>query len=218
MPQITAIEKQKRTAGRFNVFVDGQFAFGASDLTIVENSLKIGQVLSPEQVQKIVAKEEFSKLLNLATNFLSYRPRSEKETGDYLITKVAKIHNLKFSQAKQSPLIQLVINKLKKYDYLSDLEFAKWWIASRARSRPKGKIILKFELRKKGVADDIINTVTEGLTNEGDLAKKLVARKLERWQNLPSLEFKKKVYQHLSSRGFDFETIAQTVAFFNKKR
>jgi regulatory protein len=159
VPTISAIEPQRKKQGRFNIYLDGSFAFGVSDLVLLENSLKIGKTLNEQQISKILSKEETTKLLDLAVNFLSYRPRGEKEVSDYLIKKISQRENIKFSQAKDSPLIEEILKKLKKYKYLDDQEFASWFIKSKTGSRPKGLRLIKIELKRKGISQDIIDNV-----------------------------------------------------------
>ena len=211
MPQISAIEPQKRNKDRFNVFLDGHFAFGIDASTLFENQLKVGKVLKEEEIPKILQKEELSKLMDRVLHFLSYRPRSEKEITDYLIKKIAAKENIKYHQAKDSPLIAQVIEKLKRYKYINDLEFAKWFISSRIKSKPKGVRLLKLELFRKGISKDIVEKVLSKNLNQNELAKKAIEKKIKKWQKLPDLELKKKLYSHLSSRGFDFETIKQAI-------
>ena len=218
MPQITSIEPQKRKTGRFNVFLDGNFAFGIDQFSLLESKLKVGKSLTDEEIKKIITKEEIAKLMDLATNFLSYRPRSEKETKDYLTKKISQKENITHIQAKDSPLISQIITKLKKYRYLNDFEFAKWWVDSRTRSRPKGPVLIKFELKRKGIEDNIVQKALSKVQDEGELAKHALQKKLKRWQKLSNFDFKKKVYQYLAARGFSFEAIKEAFAFYQKKR
>lgn len=215
MPQITSIEPQKRKTGRFNVYLDGSFAFGLSDIAVHENSLKVGKSLNQEAIDFILKKEELAKLTDLSLNFLSYRPRSEKEVKDYLALKIAKKENVKFHEASQSPLIDKVLTKLKKYKYLDDLAFTKWYLSSR-KTRPKSLRLLKLELRQKGIDKDLIGSIPQNQKSEIQLAKIALEKRINRWKNLSHLEKKKKVYQYLATRGFDFETIREVFAFFNK--
>lgn len=217
MPTITSISPQKRKPGRFNIFIDDKFAFGLSYLSFLKNNLKVGKYLDQEEIKKIISKEELSKLQELSLRFLSYRPRSEKEVRDYLIKKISTKEGIKFSQASDSPLIGEVITKLKRYKYLDDSEFAKWFSTSQTRSRPKSQRIIRFNLLKKGITKDIIDTTLKDSPKDSDSARRAVEKKLARWQKLPPQDFKKKLYQYLASRGFDFETISETFAFFSKK-
>lgn len=218
MPKITAISPQKKKSDRFNIFLDEKFAFGIEAEILLSNSLKVGQILQDEEIARIIKSEQGIKLLDLATNFLSFRPRSEKETREYLAKKISAKEGIKFHQARESEQIEKIIEKLRKYKYLNDLEFTKWFLASRTSSRPKGSALIKLELKRKGIGQETIDEIFTESPKETDLAKRAVEKKLKRWQNLPILDFKKKLYQYLSSRGFDFDTIRETFAFYSKKR
>ncbi|MEX2028674.1 MAG: RecX family transcriptional regulator [Candidatus Curtissbacteria bacterium] len=218
MPKITAISPQKKKIGRFNIFLDDKFAFGIEAEILLSNNFKIGQVLQEEEIARIIKSEQGTKLLDLATNFLSYRPRSEREMGDYLAKKISAKEGIKFQEARQSEQIEKIIFKLKKYKYLDDKQFAQWFVTSRTSSRPKGAALIKLELRKKGIDREIIDEIFHNAPGETNLAKRAVERKLRGWENLTTMDFKKKFYSYLASKGFDFETIKETFAFYSKKR
>lgn len=216
MPQITSIEPQRKKE-RLNIFLDGAFAFGVSAQTLLEKNLKVGVKLTNEQIDKIIKGERFSQLLNYALNYLSFRQRSEKEIVEHLANKLSKVENIKINQAKESLLISKVVTKLKKYNYLDDFEFAKSWIESRARSKPKGLRAIRLELFKKGIDKGIIDEVTEGAFDEVVLARKAIEKKLNKWQSMEPLNFKKKFYSYLLSRGFTLDTIKKSFAIVDQK-
>ncbi|HSX18856.1 MAG TPA: RecX family transcriptional regulator [Candidatus Saccharimonadales bacterium] len=218
MPTITSIEPQKKRKHRFNVFLDGKFAFGINEQVLVENSLRKGMVLEAENLEKVLKKEELTKLQDTAIRFLNYRPRSEKEVRDNLTKKIAQKESIKFQEAQQSPLIEEIIRKLKKYKFINDLEFAKWFVESRIRSHQKSIRVISMELKLKGIEKEVIEKITSSVGNETELAKKAIEKKVKRWQKLSDLDFKKKLYQFLLSRGFDYDTTKETFAYFAKKR
>ena len=217
MPTITALEPQKKRTGRFNLYLDGQFAFCIDIDALVKNHLADNQHITPDQISKIIKETVLGNLINLSLRFLTQRPRSQKEITDYLAKKISQKESLKFSEARQSPLIDQVISKLKIYHYLDDLEFAKWWVAARTKSKPKGKMLIKLELGRKGIDPEIIDHVLARSPGQKDLAIAAVKKKITRWQSLPQLELKNKVYQYLRTRGFDYDTISEAFAFFTKK-
>lgn len=218
MPQISAVTPQKKKSSRYNIFLDGHFAFGIEAESLIKHKLKIGLNLTQEKIKEIVKEDKLGNLVNKSLNFLSYRPRSQKEVEDYLAKKIATLEEVKFSQAKGSSLILEVIAKLKKYKYINDYDFAKWWLNSRLKSNPKGPRLIEMELRNKNIDKQIIERVMSNLSNPKSLALKSLQKKLPRLQKLPIVEFKKKVYMHLASRGFEPETIQETIAFLTKKR
>lgn len=217
MPQITSIEPQKKKKGRFNVFLDGQFAFGIDENTLVKNLLKVGQILTKNQVERLVKETILGKLTDQALRFLSIRPRSEKEVVDYLVQKIARRENIKYQEAKQSPLIDTVIVKLKRYKYLDDRQFAKWLVNSRIKLGPRGLFLIKQELIHKGISKENIESVLIGYPDQRVLAQRAIEKKLKKWHGLSRIDLKKKIYTYLAGRGFDFETIKQVFAFLTKK-
>lgn len=216
MSQITEIVPQKKP-GRVNIFIDGKFAFGLSLEALAKTGLTTGHI-SQKQLDQIVKSEESSKLQEQAIRFLNWRPRSEKEVKDYLARKIAKSENIKFRQAQYSPIVAKIIAKLKKYNFINDRQFAKWFITSRVRSSPKSTRLISLELKSKGIDQQLIETSLKKHPSEKSLATKAVAKKIKRWQKLPQLEFKKKLYQFLLFRGFDYQTAAEVFAYFAKKR
>ena len=51
MPKITDLQIQKNNKTRANVYVDGQFAFGAEMVTVMKLGLKIGAEVSEERAE-----------------------------------------------------------------------------------------------------------------------------------------------------------------------
>lgn len=65
-------------------------------------------------------------------------------------------------------LVEQVIGQLISLDYLDDEAFARAWVESRDRSRPRGAIALRRELSLKGVARDVIDGVLEARSSEAE--------------------------------------------------
>lgn len=218
MSLITSIEPQKKKSNRYNIYFDGAFGIGIDIETLLKNKLKIGQNLSEKQISELISKEEISKLTNKTLHFLSFRPRSEKETIEYLSKKIAKAQNVVFKLAKESHIVKSIVKKLKKYNYLDDQEFTKWWVRSRMKLKPKGLFALKLELMSKGITKEITEQVLSKYQNQTEIAQIAIKKKIKSWENLKEIDLKKKVYSYLSNRGFDFETVKEVFAHLVKKR
>jgi len=150
--------------------------------------------------------DDFVKFYNLAANFLSFRGRSEKEVRDKLNKANAP-----------DEILEKVIDKLKQQKFINDLQFAEDWVRSRTTYRLKSKRIIKTELLKKGVAEEIINRVLEGENSEEkklddfEQAKKLVEGRIERYKGLAKFEVYRKLGGFLGRRGFDWETARRAI-------
>jgi len=227
MPQITKISPQKRKK-RVNLFIDEKFAFGLDLETLAKYNLRVDQEISQKKIEEIIKKEEFLKTYDKALRFLSFRPRSEKEVKDYLKKK-------KTGEETQ----KMVLKKLKKTGFLDDKEFALWWLEQRMIFKPSGKRLLKYELRKKGVNEEIIDGVLEDrvleeiFEKEGEtqgviasqvypsfefkMALKAAKKKFSFYQKLPHLEFRQKMTAFLARRGFSWEVMKEVIDEVLKK-
>jgi len=144
---------------------------------------------------------EFEKFYNKALKFLSYRPRSEKEIRDKLLGKKAS-----------EEIINKIISRLKKNNFLNDEEFAKWWIEQRTTFKPRSVRLIKIELKQKGIGQELIEETIGHLSSTIDdleSAKKLIDKRLQRYKNLSRDEKFQKISRFLSSKGFSYDTIKE---------
>ena len=77
MSKITKIQAQKRK-GRYNVYLDGKYAFPVAETTLIEFRLMKDVELTDKQVKEIEDRENVNKAYGDAVNFLSYQLRTEK--------------------------------------------------------------------------------------------------------------------------------------------
>jgi len=127
---------------------------------------------------------------------LSFRMRSKDEMRQRLIKK-----------GYTEDEVNGVIDKLERLNYLNDREFAQTWVKSRIGSKPLGRSLMSKELKRKGVAVDIIEDVlNESLKgyDEYEVAKELALKRLGKIEVRDS-----KMWQRLSGylarRGFSYE-------------
>jgi regulatory protein len=207
VPLITDIKPQKNKK-RFNIYLDGKFAFGLPAETLVKVGLKIDQEISEKKIETLIKEDEFIKFYDRVLKFLSYRPRSEKEIQDWFKRKKVGSETQK-----------LIEKKLRRYHYLNDQEFTRWWIEQRMTFRPFGKRRLSLELRQKGISKEIIEEQLDSLKNEelSQLAEKVAKKKLKVLENLPYFEARQKLTAFLARRGFRWEIIKEVVAKTLKK-
>ena len=223
MPKITSVEPQKtlrlRSGRRFNIFLDDQFAFGADEDLVVEYRLVPGKLLDTSDVEKLLFEAEVGKLMERMYRLWNIRPRSEKEVRNYFRIKNYELR-IKGKEEVSDLAIELVIKKLKQKNLLNDEQFAKMWVQARRKSKQKGKMALKAELYQKGIDRELIDKVLEeGSTPESEeqLAKFALEKKMRVWKNLPRLELRKKAYEYLLRRGFEYEVVNSVVEKYLKK-
>lgn len=229
MPRVTSVELQKssyakaserRGIHRYNIYLDGEFAFGADEDLMVDWRLVPGKVLNTSDVERLLFEAEVGKLMERMYRLFNLRQRSEKEVRDYLRNLSFKRKVLGQEEISEAA-IELLINKLKQKGLLSDEQFAKAWVQSRRKTKKKGKIALKAELHQKGINQDLIEEVLEEEStpeSEKQLAQQALVKKIKTWRNLPLLEFRKKSYEFLLRRGFEYEVVREVIETYLKKR
>ncbi|MHC1591942.1 MAG: RecX family transcriptional regulator [Candidatus Helarchaeales archaeon] len=191
---ITSLEVQKKNANRINVYLDHEFAFGIS--RIVGTRLKQGEKLDESSITQLLEKDTREKAFQKALNYLSYRPRSVQEVKQ-------KIEELGFCES----VIKTVVSELLTKNYLNDREFAENWISSRVRSKPRSQKMIRFELRKKFIPEDVIEEALEIAPGNDELAFRLGKKYLRRFAHIDEKDFIKKMTGVLARRAFSFSEI-----------
>jgi len=199
MRQITRLERQKRNPERVNVYLDGEFAFGLNEGDAA--LLRKDQQLSDAEAAALQHKDQIVKAVNQGVNLLSYRPRSTQEIRQRL-------------KKKDFPdeVIEAAIEHLQHLNYLDDRVFAHFWIESRSQHQPRGQRALQYELRNKGVADEIIRELLEELHDEQAAAYEAALPRVRRMHGRTQHECKQKIGAFLQRRGFPYEVANQTLA------
>lgn len=200
MPFITRLAHGKKNPNRVNLYLDGEFAFALSIDEVVKQGLKKGLELSPSQVTTLKDQDELEYLYLKILNFLSFRPRSVKEVRDRL-----------FKYRLQDPLKQdILIERLISQGYLSDLEFARWFINSRNTHRPRSPIHLTQELQKKGIARELIASLSSEFADEAQVIRQQLNKKLGSPHALTPTA-RQQIYSYLARHGFAWERIKEVV-------
>ena len=199
MQTVTAIEPQKKNSRRVNVCLDGEFAFGLAGM--VAAWLKVGQTLTEEKIASLQAEDEQESVYQKVLHFLSYRPRSTAEVRQNL-----NKHNVPES------LIEATLERLQRSGLVNDEAFACAWIENRSEFRPRSKLALKMELRRKGLDDELIQSVLAEGVDEESLALQAARKYVRRLAGLERSEFRVKLSGFLSRRGFSYSTIAPVVS------
>ena len=196
---------------RFNIFLDGTFAFGADEDLIVDHRLVIGKEITPSDLEKLLKETEVGKLMERMYRLFNIRQRSEKEVREY-IGNLSFKRKLKDREEISEFATNSLIEKLQKKGMLNDLEFARSWME--ARGKKFGINRIKQELYKKGINREIIEEVMNSefrVQNSETVAENQLERKLERWKNLKPMEFRKKAFDFLLRRGFEYEIVKNIV-------
>lgn len=196
--RVTPNFKKKTTKKSF-------FAFSLDLAEVVDEKIKVGKKLSPEEFQRLKKLSSFGKFYQRALEWVLMRPRSEKETRDHLREFIYKKRTDEKFLCDQDD-IEIIIEKLKSKHYLDDANFAKYYVENRFVKKGISARRLRLELAKKGIKKDIIEITLES-TERNDVAEiqKIIAKKRSRYTD-------EKLTAYLVRQGFDYALVRDLVA------
>ncbi|MDD5495723.1 MAG: regulatory protein RecX [Candidatus Omnitrophica bacterium] len=134
---------------------------------------------------------------------LRQRPRSEFEIRQRLKLK-----------GYDPETIDEVITGLVRLGEIDDAKFAKFWVDSRMRLNPAGDVVLRHELKEKGVSAPIIDSTLEARKaayDDREVALNMAREKFERLRKLDKRKATKRLYDFLIRRGFEFDIVRSVV-------
>lgn len=201
---ITKIEKQKKNKERYNISIDGEFAFGLYEDSLVKYGLRSGDELTAEKIKEMQEYDEFGYGKKVAYSFLAYKQRSKKEL-------IKKLKLKKISDAS----IEKIVELLEKQKYLNDELFAGNFIEDKLNSRPIGKRLAKLKLSEKGIDKEVIEETLNKIYSEdkeAEYAERVLEKYVKKVKYKDAVDKKNKCYRYLISKGFDFDTVKKVLS------
>ena len=187
--RISKVSPAVKTAGRYNIYVDGKYSFSLDELQLVQNGLHSGLEISEAQLEQLKSESDFGKNYIRAVDLISRRLRSEREIRDYAFRKQWTKSNT-----------ERVVERLKARGYLNDQRFAELFFSSRHQSGRYSLKRIRLDLVKKGISSDIIDDLCR--TN-GDSAAllKLIKKRINKYDD------ENKLIAYLARNGFRYDDI-----------
>lgn len=150
-----------------------------------------------------------SLVLAAALRFLEARPRSTTEVRRRLLTR-----------GYRADLVDGCVQRLLDLDILDDAAFARTWVESRDRARPRGERALRAELHGKGINREVVEGVLEARTVEqpaadADAARRVLERHASALGRVTDPRARRqRAYALLARSGFDSETAVEAIGEF----
>jgi len=214
--KITDLRQGVRNENRVNVFVDGKYAFSLDIAQVVDFGVKVGKLLTPEELQELKKASEFGKLYQRTLEWVLMRPRSVRETKDYLFRKLKRSFSKMDTVSRENytgdftEFSGQIIERLISKGYLDDETFARYYVENRFVKKGVSMKRLKMELMKKGVAKEIIDEVLDASERDDkDEILKIIARKRARYDD-------EKLLAYLCRQGFSFDLSRELIRSYEK--
>lgn len=189
---MTITKIQLNNQKKYCVYIDEKFVFVGSQKDL--DCLKLSENLElTEQKYNYIVEYVYARAKDSAYRFLGYKARTEKELKD----KLEKNYN--------EETVNQIVKTFKQYNYINDENYAKAYINNKIKS--KSIKVVKYELIKKGVSNDIIDNVVDSLNiDELNTAINLIAKKFK-IKTIINEKEKQKIYSYMLRQGFNYETI-----------
>lgn len=194
---ITALEPQAHRPDRYNLFIDGAFALGVDEATVVAEGFYVGKTLAPAELDDLKTRVGEHGLFDAALRFLAARPRSRAEVRRRLLTPRPK------KPMPDPEAVDRVLDRLAERSLLDDGDFAAFWVENRERFSPRSARALGQELRQRGVARETVEEVSQP---ERDAERALEAgrQRLRAMVGTDYQTFRTRMGQFLQRRGFSY--------------
>jgi len=191
--KITAIKQQVKRGDRYSIFVDGKYAFSLSEAALLEHKMVSGLELSHQQLREFKRLSADDKLYNLTLRYVALRLRSRWEVEFYLERKGA------------SPaLIDTILNKLSNIGMIDDAKLAKAYVNDRQLLRPTSRRKMIADLRKKRLAEDIIE---QAIVSDGEMEQAALQAIIANKRQQAKYQDDIKLMQYLARQGFNYGDI-----------
>ena len=153
---------------------------------------------SVEKALKLIAKKRYTsaEIKEKIRNFVGKKERLDE--------------SLSLSEQDVNDLLEKVLARLVELGYVNDQQYAKDFVADRMRFKPRGKFMIRRELKKKGLERDEIDGALSGV-EEGSMAMDLLKKKSSKWKCESVWKEREKAFRFLASKGFSPDTIYKVV-------
>lgn len=199
MPKITKITTQKRK-GRYNVYLDGKYAFPVAENVLVHFRLMKGMEVDDDLRRQIENEDQVARGYSRMLDYLAHQLRTEHEVR----VKLKQIET-------PAEFIDPVIDRLKEEKLVDDQVYADSYVRTEMRTDLKGPGAIRQHLLQKRVGENEIEEALTQFTPEVQLknASKLAKKLYRRYRAQPDRRREQKVYQGLMTKGYGSEICQQ---------
>jgi regulatory protein len=202
MPVITALEIQKKSRQRVNLFIDDCFYCGLFLETVMKHGLKKGQNCTQLALEQLCREDQKINVREAALRLLDVRPRSRAELEKRLLLKKLP-----------GDSIAEVLADLERSGLINDEAFAKM-LVRHCKSKHMGYRRIIQELKVKGLSQDLIDQLMspgDQVEQEAAACLKAAQKKTRSYQKLEPLAAKRRLTAYLLRQGFNYDDVKQAV-------
>lgn len=205
MPAVTALEPDPRGSGGVVVFLDGASYALVAPADVRALGLVVDAPLPDALAQRVEQRAEVFAARAAAMRILAYRALPSTEIGRRLVRKG-------YAKAAAEEAVAALVGA----GLISDGEFARHFVRTRARRFRYGPARLARDLRRLGIGREEAESAVRGaFADEGveavELLREAAARKLATLQDLDLATRRRRLKTYLLRRGFAAADVIEVV-------
>lgn len=200
---VTAVESYPKGKGRVAIYLNDEFAFVLYKGELSQYGIEVGTVVDDELYERILDETLCKRAKKRAMNLLKSMDRTEADVR-------GKLREGGYPEEA----VDAAIDYVKSYHYIDDLRYAGEYI--RIRSDSMSRKMIANKLRAKGITSSVIEEAfknhdesceEDGIHNEEELIRKLIARKCHFGPGQSEYEVRQKLFTYLYGKGFSISLI-----------
>ncbi|MDD5084771.1 MAG: regulatory protein RecX [Candidatus Omnitrophica bacterium] len=149
-----------------------------------------------------VTEASIKKCLQYALRLLSISPRTQSKLEERLKEKGYGV-----------TAVREVMNYLSERKLINDASYARAYVEEMTERKPCGRHRLKYELKRRGVKEAVTEEALSSRDKQSEykLALELAKERAGRLASIETMKRKKRIYDFLIRRGFDFEVARKVI-------
>ncbi|MBP2001044.1 regulatory protein [Paenibacillus shirakamiensis] len=189
--EVTSVEVIKRPKNRFLIRF-GEISVTVHEDILIKYRMTKGSLFTKKDLSNIIIADERQIAYVESLSYLSRKPRTALE-----------IHRKLNEKGCEEQAIMETLQRLIKEGLIDDAMYAQEWANQRVRSRGKGKLWVRQELRQKGVSKPLIEEALSNVSEEDEYSSALaLGRKKWRQTHGEPTDRKRKTGAFLLRRGY----------------
>lgn len=190
--KITDIRQAVKNPNRVNIYVNGKYRFSLDIAQVVDLGIKVGRVLSDEELAECKKASEYGKEYQRALEWVLVRPRSIRELREYLKRR----KNLRAA-------------KERKDEWQQEREMAE--AIARGEDRVAERMKRRIETKTTGEKYDFDDLIVERLCEKGYVDDRKFAEYYVENRFVKKGISRKRLKMELAKKGIDRATIDEVV-------
>jgi len=203
--KITALEPQKKSKTRYNLFVDDVFFEGVEENTIALLNLYKGKEVTTEFLEEIRRIELEERLHTRVLTLVSRYRKTEKEVERYIL-----------GRGYSQELARREIARLRDYGFVDDTGLVKDYLRYNEKESLRA---LRFKLIRKGISGELFDCIASEFPLGEREERALEKAAVKKYRSVKGKkEWRAALFRYLMGKGFDAWRINALLDRMEKER